>query len=68
MSKNSSRRDRFLISDDDIRLTQCILCKHYTEQKRCEAFPNGIPEAIWENKFDHRMPYRGDNGIQFERI
>ena len=34
----------------------------------CAAFsePPGIPDAIFDNHFDHRKPYQGDNGIQFE--
>jgi hypothetical protein len=37
----------------------------------CEAFPQGIPDAILENDFDHRQPYRLDGqeldrGLRFE--
>ena len=31
----------------------------------CDAFPEGIPDAIWEG-FDHRHPFEGDNGIRFD--
>jgi hypothetical protein len=48
--------------------SQCDICKHRREGWTCQAFPDGIPEQIQNNEHDHRQPYPGDNGIQFEPI
>lgn len=47
---------------------QCILCKHYTFAKTCDAYPDGIPDEIFTGEVDHTKPYKGDHGIQFEEI
>ena len=53
----------------------CIPCKHFhlphvgMEDKfenTCDAFREGIPAEIWRGDNDHRRPYPGDRGIQFE--
>jgi hypothetical protein len=31
----------------------------------CDAFPAGIPDAIYLDGYDHRDPYPGDGGIRF---
>jgi hypothetical protein len=49
----------------------CGGCKHlFTDLMdcKCAAFPAGIPEEILLSKSaaDHRKPYPGDLGIQFD--
>ncbi len=51
----------------------CICCKRYRDPVQlgapptCEAFPNGIPDSILDEGFDHRTPHNGDSGIRFEQ-
>ena len=45
----------------------CYSCKHYNKDLTCKAFPNRIPIEILRGKHDHRTPFEGDNGIQYEQ-
>jgi len=49
---------------------QCMICANFWGMSACEAYPekNTIPEKIITGEHDHRKPYPGDNGIQFEPI
>jgi hypothetical protein len=52
----------------------CVQCRHWQRAVPphifCAAYPAGksagVPDAIRYNEHDHRQPYEGDNGIQFE--
>lgn len=49
----------------------CVECKHlHTKFGRmaCDAYPDGIPDAILEGEVDHHKPYEGDHGVQFEQV
>ena len=34
----------------------------------CDAFPDGVPDAIFDNEVDHRGPVEGDRGLRFVPI
>jgi|21_taG_2_1085346.scaffolds.fasta_scaffold00163_48 hypothetical protein len=50
----------------------CLECKHFDELSdfgfKCKAFKDQIPVEIIDSIHDHKKPFKGDNGIQFEPI
>jgi hypothetical protein len=46
----------------------CSSCRHLRGFRRCDAFPEEIPLAIWVGENDHRLPVAGDHGIRFEPL
>ena len=60
--------DKFVGTANSIAFPQCHNCKHYKRDSiACDAFPR-IPIEIYTNDHDHRQPFEGDNGIQFEPV
>ncbi len=44
----------------------CLRCIRLLDEDTCQAFPEGIPDEIWLSGHDHREPFKGDGGLQFE--
>lgn len=51
----------------------CFACKNRTGEINgegritCDAYPDGIPDQIFNNAWDHRKHATGDRGIKFEQ-
>ncbi|MBX3187803.1 MAG: hypothetical protein KF819_12340 [Labilithrix sp.] len=47
---------------------QCHGCRHYEwgalDRDRCNAYPDGIPDAIWNGGADHALAHPGDGGVR----
>jgi hypothetical protein len=62
-----------ILDDKEVNRTvypkECMFCRHLSfMDEACKAFPNGIPEDIWEGRVSHKKPYKNDHGIMFESI
>jgi hypothetical protein len=63
---SEDRSDKYVDSGDSL-WSQCVLCSRLqVPGDVCEAFPVKIPDAINENRWDHREPYPGDQGLGFQ--
>ena len=51
-----------------VKETVCFKCKNLIYYPKCWAFLKEIPSKIRLGEHDHKNPYKGDNGIQFEPI
>lgn len=62
----------FEMDDRPIYSSVCTLCRHLmlNSDRSCKAFPEikGIPDEIWMGENNHRKPFAGDHGIQFEAL
>ncbi len=56
----------FILDDTPMVSPVCDFCKHETGHRTCAAFPDQIPDEIWNGENKHAKPYQGDHGIQFE--
>ena len=59
---------KFLWKPGEFKISPCLDCKHWIANGVCTAFMEGVPDSILLGDNDHRQPYPGDNGIQYEPI
>ncbi len=48
------------------KVSQCLICQHRIEAHTCRAYPQGIPERIYDNALDHREAQAGDSGLRYQ--
>ena len=46
----------------------CANCKWYLTSQSCLAFPDKIPDEIWEGKNKHKRVFANDHGYKFKPI
>ena len=69
MAKERDRKDYFVGTGDDVYFPLCNTCKHFINNTlTCKAFPERIPNDILDGKANHKKPFEGDHGIQYEPI
>jgi hypothetical protein len=60
-------RESGVLGDGLIKINeQCATCRHWRAGVTCDAFPEGIPPAIWRDGVDHTVPFPGDGGTLYE--
>jgi hypothetical protein len=45
----------------------CRFCAHYRGDRKCLAFPESIPDSLWNGENLHREAYEGDQGFRYQR-
>lgn len=45
----------------------CLWCEHYQGERKCLAFPEQIPNDLWQGRNLHRQPVDGDQGYLYKR-
>jgi hypothetical protein len=45
----------------------CRFCKHFLSERKCLAFPDRIPDALWSGDDLHHEAHEGDQGYRYRR-
>lgn len=66
----TNQPSRFVGDATDFVIPQCFHCGRYRDRTQdgtdvCEAFPQGIPQAIFLNRIVHDTAQPGDNGLLY---
>lgn len=60
------RNERIYMMNTD---ENCFTCKHLrSDERTCDAYPDGIPSVFLYLDRIHNRPYAGDHGIHYEPI
>lgn len=56
-----------VIDDTNLPSKICTMCARISnvDKHTCQAFPDGIPDIIWDGRNDHTTPVKGDGGLMF---
>lgn len=67
--KTNPDKNKFAATAIEVVNPPCATCKHRSKKLPgiCLAFPDGIPNDILTGKNDHTKPYKGDDGILYEK-
>jgi hypothetical protein len=59
---------KFIIKPNDIAILLCPSCQYYLSKQKCKAFPDGIPNDIFDADKTHDKLVEGQTGdFVFER-
>lgn len=68
MTDRRNLAGKYIWDGGDVSVSQCAACRRNRRDGTCDAFPDGIRMDILVNDFDHRQPFPGDHGIQFDAL
>jgi hypothetical protein len=65
-------RNQIAAAEELFGYCPCMHCTRFdltdedSDEVKCEAFPDGIPDEIFFGENLHKEPYPGDKGLMFE--